>query len=403
VLTLRIPAGALSTPVTIGLALAPNEAPKGIGSGYDVSPAGLAFAKPALLSLTYGPGGLDVPGVDAIALAFPVGATWAGLTGGRIDTSARTLTIGLSSSSAAPPKSLTADRVSNAASVETFRYVVVPTFDFMVQRTWLPTDGEVILVPMLLLPPSGSGEASEAYFISELTLNLGDFTFVTPKIGTVAYRTGNTLLYSAPHSIGHASVPVKLRMRVTPRVGPVKVFEATKVVHVVRRKWNLSVEFKLDLQCVGGNQDYAYAYSDSESENFILSNDLEFSKEAGTAHNTSGHADLKNCKCSASMVGGPGIVTFESVTGSLVPEPFAHFRMFGKAQILEMIPPILWHCPDGIGGTVTATSDPVSFGFDLFLNLLSVGDLRPSDGTPRFIFLEPPLLTIVIEWHSVAE
>ncbi|MDL2718886.1 MAG: hypothetical protein PT977_14135, partial [Acidobacteriota bacterium] len=71
--------------------------------------------------------------------------------------------------------------------------------------------------------------------------------------------------------------------------------------------------------------------------------------------------------------------------------------------ISPMIPAIQWTCPNGIGGFVTAIADAVPFGFDLFLHLQDVGGLRPSDGTPRFIFLEPPLLTIILEWHSIKE
>ncbi len=206
VLTLRIPAGALSAPVSIGLAQAPNDAPGGIGSGYDISPEGLAFAKPALLILRYGPGALDVPEIGTIALAFPVGATWAGLTGGRIDTSARTLAIELSNTSPFPPSLLTAGRVTRAKAGAS-RIVHLRGLEIaLVSHMLIPTDGRQRLLPIFRLPPSSTGAERVSYLISHLNLDPSNVTFFPPQIGTISREDADGFIYTAPHSIAHALV-----------------------------------------------------------------------------------------------------------------------------------------------------------------------------------------------------
>jgi hypothetical protein len=404
VLTLKIPAGALSVPVAIGLAQAPNDAPKGIGPGYDISPDGLAFAKPALLSLRYGPGGLDVPEIDGIALAFPVGATWAGLTGGRIETSARTLTIGLPNTSPSPPKSLTAGRVTHA-NPGASRIVAVQGIEIVIAGTWVPTDGEKMLTPIFHLQPSGTGEESASALISELNLDPKDVTVFPPEIGTISRFDIDKYTYKAPHSIGHASLPVKIRMKVL--VTNSKPYETSASLHVVRRKWNLSVEFKLDLQCLGGNEDFGYSYSDAQSQNFLLDADLSLNAEP-TLGTLPADAVVKNCKCTATMLGQPGTITFPGVGGKLFTLPSPMFQMVGKAEILNMIPsiqrtcPCPWCVPPQTTFTYPPDDPSDSFTFEI-IQLVFVGGLRPSDGTPRWIILEPPVLTIITEWHSIKE
>jgi hypothetical protein len=404
VLTLKIPAGALSVPVAIGLALAPNDAPKGIGPGYDISPDGLAFAKPALLSLRYGPGGLDVPEIDGIALAFPVGATWAGLTGGRIETSARALTIGLPNTSPSPPKSLTAGRVTDGKPGAS-RIVAVQGIEIVIAGTWVPTDGEKMLTPIFHLQPSGTGEESASALISELNLDPDAITVSQPNIGTISRFDIDKYTYKAPLSIDHASLPVKIRMKVLLTDG--KPYETSASLHVVRRKWNLSVEFKINTNPCADYQDFGYSYSDVQSQNFLLDADLSLKVEPFLA-GLPADAVVTNCKCTATMLGQPGTITFPGVGGKLFTLPSPIFQMVGKAEILNMIPSIQRTCPCPwcVPPQTTITYPPDdpsdSYSFEIIW-LVFEGVLRPSDGTPRWILLEPPLLTIITEWHSIKE
>jgi hypothetical protein len=405
-LTLRIPAGALSAPVAIALALAPNDAPGGVGPGYDLSPDGLAFAKPALLSLRYGPGGLDVPEIDGLALAFPSGTSWAGLTGGRIDASARTLTIGLPNTSPPPPSSVRPGRATHGIPGAS-RNVFLKGLRIVEGRTWIPTDGTTNLYPVFVLPPSCTGSKFTSFLISQVNLDPRNVTFFTPAIGTIDRKNADTFTYTAPHSLGHASLPVKVLVKaaVTHGAGiPFGSYEKSTTLWVVRRRWVLNVEFKLNLPCVAGsgNEDFTYAYSDDQTQGIRLGDDLSIGKLPFLGGLPSA-AVLTSCKCASTMLEQPGTVTFDSVGGSFVAGPPPRFQMVGNAAISHMIPSIQETCPDGIGGTYTFTDDPVSFGFDLFLGLQSKGGLRPHDGKDTFTIFEPPILTIVVDWYSYVE
>jgi hypothetical protein len=92
-LTLRIPAGALSAPVPFSLQPATTGAPQAVGSGYRILPTGTGFAKPALLTLAYGPDETDGSSADALTLAESDPAGWAVLTGGSVDPVRHTLTV----------------------------------------------------------------------------------------------------------------------------------------------------------------------------------------------------------------------------------------------------------------------------------------------------------------------
>ncbi|MDL2719220.1 MAG: hypothetical protein PT977_15870, partial [Acidobacteriota bacterium] len=404
VLTLKVPAGALSAPVSIGLALAPNDAPGGVGSGYDISPEGLAFAKPALLRFTYGPGGLDIPGIDGIAVAFPIGTSWGGLTGGRIDTSARTLTIGLPNTSPSPPSLLTAGRVPNAKSGGS-RIVALRGLEihFGSGRGWVPTDDELFLIPIFRLPPAGTGERPITATISDLFLDPIRFTFSPPNIGTI--RPGSTadvFSYTAPHSIGHASLPVTIRLKALIPLPPglpsaFALYEATTILHVVRRKWTVKAEFKMDTGGCGGGKSHAYSYSDLQNLDFVLDSSLNLNA-VSTLGRLPADAVLTSCECTATLLGRPGNMTFTGAGGNLHVGPPAIFYLKGTVEIPDMMPGVSLKCPPDGGGTVA----PISFTLFLPLLMAVPGGLRPSDARPRFIALYPEL-TIIMDWYSIAE
>ncbi len=405
VLTLKVPAGALSAPVAIGLAQAPNDAPGGVGSGYDISPDGLAFAKPALLSLRYGPGGLDVPRVDGIALAFPVGTTWAGLTGGRIDISARTLAIELSNTSPPPPSLLTAGRATHAKSGAS-RVVGLKGLEIIVSNSWVPTDSTVNLQVLFRLPPSGTGNQEETYLITELNMDPRDVTFLPPKIGTIDRKDANNFDYKAPHSIAHASLPVTIlaRAQVTHGAGiPFGPYKAHKDLHVVRRTWAVKAEFKYDGGLCEGEKSHVFSYTDVRIQNFHLDFDLELIADPPAAKASPDKVALTSCKCTATWQGEPKAITFTGAGGSLqfagfngLPTP-AYFLLRGSAEVL--IPGVDLTC----GGEKLAVAPLPLTPFFLQLLMSVHGGLRPSDARPRFILLSPPELTIIMDWYSVAE
>lgn len=400
VLTLKVPAGALSAPVTIALTQAPNDAPGGVGSGYDISPDGLAFAKPALLGLTYGPGALDVPRVDGLALAFPSGTSWAGLTGGRINTSARTLTISLPNTSPSAASPLPVE-LKTGANAGTSRIVTVTGFEVIVNaypinRAWVPTDGKATVLAFFRLPPSSSGKEPAHYLISQLNLDPRNVTFFPPKIGTISRESADSAIYTAPHSISSASVPVLLRVWavVTHGAGvPFGTYEAVGTFHVVRRRWLMNVEFEIDIPCEG-EEGFSYKYSDDQTQTFRVEDSLFVTADPFLA-GLPNDSELKGCgKCSGTLLAQPGTVAFSFRDRSLlVSDAQAWFLISGKAEIV-IAPAIQVVCPDG-----TFTTPPIN----LALDLSQLGKaLRPNDKT-RITLQQGPLGKIVVQWRSIAD
>jgi hypothetical protein len=118
---------------------------------------------------------------------------------------------------------------------------------------------------------------------------------------------------------------------------------------------------------------------------------------------------VTKCQCTPSLVGTAGPLVIDYLGGSFIPHVrgggHPRFQLLGFATMTNMIPVIQYVCPNPVPppATLTYLSDPVDYSFDLLLGLNFFGGVRPSDGIQKYILLEPPLLEIVIKWHSVAE
>ena len=268
------------------------------------------------------------------------------------------------------------------------------------------------------LPPSSSGAEPQLYTLGQLSLDRVNSGMFPPKIGTIgAGLNAGEFSYSAPASIAHATVPVTLRARASVTHGsgvPFGIYEATKTLNIVRRRWALRVEFKLNLGCSGSNTQYSYSYADDQEQDFHLEDQpsgFVLVKDP-TLATLPDDATVGSCQCTATMKGKPGIVTFPGVAGKLTNtfgKPSrrfpSRFELTGSAFIQDMIPAVHYVCPNPVPPPATYAFDdePTSYGFDLLYGLLDDGGLlRPHDGNVKFIILEPPLLEYVVQWHSIA-
>jgi hypothetical protein len=101
-LTLKVPAGALTAPVSLSISPTANGAPNAIGSAYALSPVGVSFSRPAQLVLAYSDAELAGTGAGLLGIAVHEGTTWYGILGGAVDTAAGTLLVPVSSTGPAP-------------------------------------------------------------------------------------------------------------------------------------------------------------------------------------------------------------------------------------------------------------------------------------------------------------
>lgn len=90
--SIRIPAGALSAPATVGIQPISNTAPLGIGRGYRLTPEGVTFAKPVTITLKYSPDSLAGTSPDFLWIASQnTDGSWVGHRKSVVDVNAKTV------------------------------------------------------------------------------------------------------------------------------------------------------------------------------------------------------------------------------------------------------------------------------------------------------------------------
>lgn len=96
ILTLKVPAGALSAPTAISIATTSEPGlPLMSESTYLILPDGLSFSREALLVQSYTAQDLIGTSADALSLVISDGSSWYVMTGSSLDVSRRTLTVPL--------------------------------------------------------------------------------------------------------------------------------------------------------------------------------------------------------------------------------------------------------------------------------------------------------------------
>ncbi len=166
-LTLRVPAGALTSPVSLSFQPATNDAPQAVGSGYQILPVGVPFAKNALLALAYGRDDTSGANAEALTVAANVGSGWFALGGGSIDLLRRTLTVPLSSTAPSPPASAARGALAAGRSRASLTVVWGITTSWVLspkRPVPIPTGGQVPLA-VSYLGPSSSMAPYESYFL----------------------------------------------------------------------------------------------------------------------------------------------------------------------------------------------------------------------------------------------
>ena len=335
-LTLKIPAGALSVPTQFSIATVSNDAPGALGSAYDLSPGGLALAKPAILVLRYGANGLPVDGIDALSLAVLGDTGWGGLTGGRVDTTSRSLLIPVrnTSPSAAPAatRKAQAQDGSNPTRFGSFPSVIVN------HQGWIPTGGKMSLSLTVKGEPTSTGGEVLVVPLQEqpgVTVTWGN-----PSDGSLSSRRNSTTTYTAPASIKYVFHVVNL---------DVTVFAGTKFVtktslRVIRRKWYLTLEQDVNLVCEGSNNEYALRYGNLAVAGFRINDDLSVERDGPDAGDPPATINLASCDpvCKATMTASPTKI----LLGNVVPFflRYSGFLLLGSVVVANGVPPVSIKC-----------------------------------------------------------
>jgi hypothetical protein len=123
-LTLKVPAGALSSSAGVSIAATTDVAPNATGPAYSISPSDLALAKPALLVFNYSPDDMNGSDPEWLVPAFlSGGGEWFSVKDWVVDTGARTVTSTLASLS--PLAAVPAEQRAPAAAGGPVTYQLV--------------------------------------------------------------------------------------------------------------------------------------------------------------------------------------------------------------------------------------------------------------------------------------
>jgi hypothetical protein len=324
IFTLKVPAGALTTPTPISIAITTNDAPGALGPGYEVLPGGLEFAKPALLRLRYGAGGLAVGEIGRVSLGVLTGAGWAGLTGGRVDIPSRALLIKLWNTS--PSASLVAARTPQAAtSVSRFGTLLAleviardPLPPGGSRGEWLPTEGENELEAFFRVTPSSAGQ--EGRLIRPSERQTVTVTWFPPSMGWYTSISGTKALYRAPRFIPGAFVVDTMRVRFYDAMTR-EVQEINYSLKIIRRAWFLLVDFKYEHTCNGAAVSSS-VYTRTRRHDFRFNDNMQLN--SSPAQLDSINVDISSGACAPCTLGSQGTVgDLEFIN------PFAVFNTFG--------------------------------------------------------------------------
>ena len=300
-LTLKVPAGALGTATPISIAVTTNDAPGALGPGYSVSPDGLAFAKPALLSLQYGTDAVPVDEIEGAAVVVLTGAGWAGLSGGKVDTSSRSLLIPLQSTSPAAPPTATRAPLSptGSTSFATNQGLVVK------KPVWLPTGSDTWNLEVVYrTQPSSKGPVFEYELIGTRNVTVKWFP---PNLGSFDSFVGPQTGYNAPRQIPEVFSVVKAAVKVTQNA--TTSYGLSFNFKLIRRNWRLDVFYFLHLTCPeAGNVSVELGGNGAATYNtFSFKDDLLVPLELGARSGRGGHAcDGKLQRLSDHDHGRPG-------------------------------------------------------------------------------------------------
>jgi hypothetical protein len=270
-LTLKVPAGTLSTPADMSFDAATSDAPNGVGPGYLLTVPSEVAGR-AVLFLSYSASETEGTGPEALALAFKGGDGWYIAGGGSLDPAARTLALPLQSLSPPGSPAVRAGRVSLAANALTMA----------VLNAWR-------IAPRKVVVRTGTTTRFSAYFAGRPTCAVPFISYWekasdpqnvnvewtagrgTPEYGTIN-PSGTTGTYTAP-----CKVPPVSPYHVFYRIADNRIFvPATRafhgaIVHILPRYWVGEIDLKGNGCGISGGGVYTYT---NASISFALDENL---------------------------------------------------------------------------------------------------------------------------------
>ena len=250
-LTLRIPAGALSSPVSLSFQTTTSDAPQAVGSGYQILPPGVVFAKRAALTLAYGRDDTDGASSEALTVAVSSGSGWFALGGGSVDPARRTLTVPLGSTAPSPPASMVPGAAAASRSLASPSGVLGITTNWRIEprRPVAILTDSTLLVSVSCIGSSSSTDLDEKFLLPTKPTDVR-VTWLLNGSPSSRLVGGTAGTYTAP-PCPPARNPVKIEANISSSLAGLfryRVAGSVKV-RVVPRDWMLDWIVDATLEC----------------------------------------------------------------------------------------------------------------------------------------------------------
>jgi hypothetical protein len=268
-LTLKVPAGALTTSTTLSIAPIGNGAPNAIGSGYSLSPAGVTFGGAAQLVLAYTDADLNGTDAGALGIASDDGTSWQAILGGSLDPVAHTLTVPVSSTSSGPTAAA-GRRAQNARA----RGNLGPYGSVHIEpgSGVVPVRGRLTF-SLKFVGPSSTATSSPGFFaLVPGGVNVDEIRW-DAIFGTIQSTGTYDALYTAPNCLPRYN-PVTVQAHVRASGGPHFPNDAivSARVRVIERDWMIQVTYRSQSLCSLGFI-WSLDYTRSHNGAFSLDDD----------------------------------------------------------------------------------------------------------------------------------
>ena len=305
-MTLKVPAGSFSAPVTVALTPEAVADADAFGSAYALTPSSLPLAKPALLVFRAS-GSAPALGLVSLSLAVRTAAGTFVAMGGRVDSAAGTLSVPISSTSPSVSAGEPAARVARddglAILVALRNAIVSPEFPTVL------TDGQTALSLALHFPPSAGGRdvGFSAAQLSQFTVR-----WTRPPVGTLDSTTDKIVIYTAPHRIrrGYFGVFFEVTIRVSNPTVNLR-FSLPASLLIVRRNWKIETEFAFHEPTCAGGRSWTLDWFWNEQGSFSIA-DADGNGTGKITKNSAATAQTRipqwgSCPPFTAITGGAGI------------------------------------------------------------------------------------------------
>jgi len=352
---LLIPPGALSSTQQIAIQTDSNTCPQGVGTGYSFTPNGLTFNLPVVLTLHYTDSTLKGSNPKLLGVAYQDGSgNWFGVTGGKVDTSAKTITVPITHfSSWDAYESYQMLPVNNPMSILTSG-----TINFYVTNTGVPVSNPSGNPSQLA--PLGQNIIPNAWMVNGVVGG-------NSSTGTISAGLQKQGLYTAPSSMpspNNVSVSAQI---ILPDQSQVTL---QTTVNIIAQNWLLARTYTEEITCTNTNQIYHYTLQGGPSITFSLDKNFQITSAGGNQPGQYQLTDQGSCSSqyTAKFTLGQDMI-FNSVTGGY------------NASLNAMVPVLNYKDYDGpgidisVGNTVVSHSNVRTGGTvsgpNYFLNLTS--------------------------------